>query len=63
VDSETDFVEAGLLDSFAILQLIMQIESEAGIRFDALALTTDAARTAGGLAQLVIAAAGDDGRG
>ena len=51
--ASSDFVTECLLDSFAILGLIMDLETRYEIRFDPLELTSDSARTAEGLAAIV----------
>ncbi|MFW5698800.1 MAG: acyl carrier protein [Planctomycetota bacterium] len=60
ITERTDLVASGLLDSFGILDLIMHIETTCGIRFDPVELTTDAARTVGGLARLAAVHRGKD---
>jgi acyl carrier protein len=34
IDASTNFVDSGLLDSFAILNLIMTLESQYGVKFE-----------------------------
>ncbi len=59
ITPQTDLVASGLLDSFGILDLIMHVETTCGIRFDPVELTTDQARTVGGLARLATAHRGE----
>jgi acyl carrier protein len=55
LDSETNFVDSGLLDSFAILSLIMTLESRFSVKFQPPELADPAMRTVGVLAQTVCA--------
>ena len=50
---ESNFVDEGLLDSFAILTLILDLESEYAIKFDQAEIVGEEIRTIGGLAGIV----------
>ncbi|MEG3618341.1 acyl carrier protein [Magnetovibrio sp. PR-2] len=50
----TNFAEDGLLDSFAILNLIMTLEAEYEIKFQPHELADPALRTVGALTQCVV---------
>ena len=53
LDESTNFVENGLLDSFAILNLIMTLEAEYGIKFQPQELADPNLRTVGALTRCV----------
>lgn len=53
LDLETNFVDSRLLDSFAILSLIMIVESRFKLKFQPQELADPALRSVGGLAQAV----------
>jgi len=53
VDLETNFIDSGLLDSFAILSMIMMLESRFAIKFQAEELANPALRRVCVLAQTV----------
>lgn len=53
VDPGSNFVEEGLLDSFAILSLVMGLESRFGIKFQADDLIDPSVQAISGLAALV----------
>ena len=53
INDETNFVETGLLDSFAILGLIMTLESQYSIKFEPRELADPALRIVGTLAQII----------
>jgi acyl carrier protein len=52
LDESTDFLAAGLLDSFGVLNLILVLQTDLGISFDPVELIAPEARTVGGLAKL-----------
>jgi acyl carrier protein len=54
LDASSNFVDSGLLDSFAILSLIMSLESEFAVKFQPHELADPAMRTVGVLAQAVL---------
>ena len=51
INEKSDFVEEGLLDSFAILNLIMTLESQYSVKFDPAELANPDLRCVGMLAQ------------
>jgi acyl carrier protein len=52
LSEETNFVESALLDSFGIMNLILELELSLQIKFNPVDLSRDEARTVGGLARL-----------
>ncbi len=54
LDANSNFVEDGMLDSFAILSLIMSLESEFSVKFQPHELADPAMRIVGVLAQSVL---------
>ena len=54
LSADTNFVDSRILDSFAILTMILDIESEFSIKFDQAALASDEIKTIGGLADIVV---------
>ena len=52
---ETNFVKSGILDSFAILSMIMQIENQFAIKFELAELANTALQTVDGLSQAIAA--------
>ena len=59
IDATTEFAASGILDSFAILNLIITLESEFEIKFSIDELSDKSIRTLGPLAKLVHAKRGD----
>tara|TARA_Y100001956_G_scaffold80071_1_gene94548 strand:+ start:181 stop:435 length:255 start_codon:yes stop_codon:yes gene_type:complete len=59
IDATTEFAASGILDSFAILNLIITLESEFEITFSIDELSDESIRTVGPLAKLVDAKRGD----
>ena len=59
IDATTEFAASGILDSFAILNLIISLESEFEIKFSIDELSDKSIRTLGPLAKLVYAKRGD----
>ena len=53
VDETTNFVDDGLLDSFAILSLIMTIESQYSIKFQPQELADPALHIVGNISQAI----------
>lgn len=53
LNSATNFVQSGLLDSFAILSLIMQLEQQFAIKFTIDELADTELQTVSGLAQAI----------
>lgn len=53
IDSETNFVKEQILDSFAILSLIMQLEQEFTIKFAVEELADDALQKVQGLGMAI----------
>ncbi|MDO6618568.1 acyl carrier protein [Shewanella sp. 6_MG-2023] len=53
VDDNSNFVAEGLLDSFAILSLIMMLESEFNVKFKPIELANPQLQLVKGLAQSV----------
>jgi len=51
--STSNFVQSGLLDSFAILSLIMQLEQQFAIKFTIDELTNTELQTVSGMAQAI----------
>lgn len=54
VKPETDLLESGILDSFGMLDILMQIEEEAGVSTDLAEMDFEKAVTAKGLAEEII---------
>lgn len=54
LDSSTNFVDSGMLDSFAILNMIMALESEYAIKFQPQELADPSIRVVSALASLVV---------
>ncbi len=52
VTRDTNFVDNSLLDSFAILNLIMTLESQYGVKFEPRELADPELRTVGKLAEV-----------
>ncbi|WP_420935276.1 acyl carrier protein [Alteromonas sp. A081] len=59
IDATTEFAASGILDSFAILNLVITLESEFEIKFSIDELSDESIRTVGPLARLVYAKRGD----
>ncbi len=55
-DRGADLIEAGLLDSLALVELLFELEQEFGIRVDVETLDIDALSTVDGIAAYVVAA-------
>ncbi|QBF84008.1 acyl carrier protein [Shewanella maritima] len=55
VTEHSNFVTEGLLDSFAILSLIMTLESEFSIKFTPIELADSSLQVVGGLAAAALA--------
>lgn len=53
VTAETNFVRQQILDSFAILSMIMQLEQVFKIKFSVAELADDAMQTPAGLAKVI----------
>ncbi|MCL1066583.1 acyl carrier protein [Shewanella olleyana] len=53
INDGSNFVKEGLLDSFAILSLIMTLESEFNVKFKPIELANEELQTIKGLAQAV----------
>ncbi len=53
IDSDTNFLIQQILDSFAILSLMMQIEQKFTIKFSVEELSGDALQTVQGLSQAI----------
>ena len=58
IDSSTNFVTSRMLDSFAILNLVMTLESEFAIKFEPQELADTRTHVVGQLAQMVASKAG-----
>ena len=54
LSEETNFVEQGLINSFETLALIMDLESQYVVKFQATSLASDSIQTIGGLAKEVL---------
>lgn len=54
IDANTNFVDSGLLDSFATLSMIMDLESRFSVKFRPQELADPALRTLGTLAEAVL---------
>lgn len=52
---ETNFVKSGMLDSFAILSMIMQIERQFAIKFELAELANTDLQTVDGLSKAIAA--------
>lgn len=48
-----EYVDRGLLDSFGIVEMVMELESEYGIRFSPADMQSPEFRTVGGLVRVV----------
>ncbi|MEZ4295503.1 MAG: acyl carrier protein [Polyangiaceae bacterium] len=59
--AETDLVDAGLLDSLSLAELLMRVEVSLGVRVQLAELSLAELRTVAGLARIVCAAAGEGG--
>jgi len=55
INLTTDFVSTGILDSFAVLSLIMSLESEFSIKFQTEELADKSIRFINSLTELVVA--------
>jgi acyl carrier protein len=53
VTRDTDFVTTRLLDSFSILDLVMTLENEYGIKFDITELASPQMKTAHSIARII----------
>jgi acyl carrier protein len=52
LDETTNFLTAELLDSFGVMNLILELQTALGISFEPVELVTPEVRTVGGLARL-----------
>lgn len=53
-DADTDLIETGALDSFALVELLVQVEDRFGVQVPLEDLDIDAFRSAGSIAQLLV---------
>jgi acyl carrier protein len=52
--NEINFIDSGLIDSFGVLSMLMDLESYYSIKFNPIDLLNEEAKTVGGLVQLII---------